>query len=174
MAIARSDDAGASWRRTGTVGEFNWGIQGCPDVGGGLVRGHEKGRLIAIVWTGVEQQRGLHTLTSNDNGMTWQAPFRVGTDRAWHADLAHANGTVFAAWDVNAPNGGIHWASSDDGGRTWQDGTLLSTPNRRATHPKLAAVNGRVMAFWTERDAEGVMSWQSARVTAPSAPAKGQ
>ena len=165
MAIARSDDRGATWRRTGTVGEFKWDIQGCPDVGGGIVRGGTKGDLFAIVFTGQPERRGLYTVASNDNGRTWAAPLRVGSDRGWHADVAFSGGVLYAAWDVNSPNGGISWASSRDGGRTWRDGRQVSRPGLRATHPKLAVANGRVSAFWTERDAAGVISWRSAPLT---------
>jgi len=168
MAIARSDDRGATWRRTGTVGAFKWDIQGCPDVGGGIVRGGANGELFAIVFTGQAERRGLYTLTSKDNGRSWTSPLRVGPDRGWHADVAFANGVLYAAWDVNSPNGGIGWATSRDGGRTWRDGGQVSSPGLRATHPKLAVSNGRVSAFWTERDAEGVISWRSAPLSFPA------
>ena len=170
MAIARSDDRGATWRRSGTVGEFKWDIQGCPDVGGGIVRGGAKGDLFAIVFTGHAERRGLYTVASSDNGRTWAAPLRVGPERGWHADVAFTGGVLYAAWDVNSPNGGIGWASSVDGGRTWRDGGQVSRLGLRATHPKLAVANGRVSAFWTERDATGVISWRSAPLSLPAGP----
>jgi len=162
MALARSDNGGAAWRRSGTVGDFQWAIQGCPDVGGALTRGSTKDEVFALVFTGREDKRGLYTLLSTDNGRTFAAPLRVGPDRAWHADLAFSAGVLYAAWDVNAPNGGISWAWSDDRGRSWRDGGVVSTDGRRATHPKLAVSRGRVVALWTERLPSGGLAWQSA------------
>lgn len=96
MAMARSEDGGRTWQRTGEVGDFNWDIQACPDVGGGVTRGREAGELFSIVFTGAEEHRGVYTLRSTDNGRTWQAPLRVGSDRAWHADIAYADGVLYA------------------------------------------------------------------------------
>ena len=134
------------------------------------VRGGAKGDLFAIVFTGHAERRGLYTVASSDNGRTWAAPLRVGPERGWHADVAFTGGVLYAAWDVNSPNGGIGWASSVDGGRTWRDGGQVSRLGLRATHPKLAVANGRVSAFWTERDATGVISWRSAPLSLPAGP----
>jgi hypothetical protein len=163
MALARSDDRGRTWRRTGTVGAFGWEIQGCPDVGGGLTRG-AAGELFAAVWTGEDSRLGLYTLRSADNGRTWEAPRRVGSDRSWHADIAYASGTVYVAWDLNGAAGAIEWSRSTDGGRTWTPPARVSTGPARPSHPKLAVMSGRVRIFWTERDQAGVWNWRSAPI----------
>jgi hypothetical protein len=161
MALARSDDGGASWRRSGWVGEFKWGIQGCPDVGGGLTRGGVRGQLHALVFTGDEKARGLYALASADNGRTWGAPVRVGPDRAWHADLAFTGTALVAAWDVNGGDRAITWAYSLDGGGTWVEGGRLSEPGVAASHPKVAVSGGDAVVVWTERDKSGRMEWKS-------------
>jgi len=165
MAIARSDDRGRTWRRTGTVGAFGWEIQGCPDVGGGLTRG-AAGEILATVWTGEDSRLGLYTLRSTDNGRTWEAPRRVGSDRAWHADIAYAGGELFVAWDLNGAAGAIEWSRSIDGGRSWTPAVRVSTGPARPSHPKLVAAGGRVRVFWTERVRAGAWTWRSAHLSA--------
>ncbi len=62
MALMQSNDQGASWQYTSTVGEFNWQFEGCPHIGGGLAIGDDN-TLYSSVWTGVEGKAGLYTLT---------------------------------------------------------------------------------------------------------------
>lgn len=155
MALARSTDGGKTWARTGTVGAFGWTINGCPDVGGSVVRGAAPGELFAMVWTGHEVRHGLYVLRSTDHGTTWSEPVRVGHEAAKHADLAFHDGRLVVAYDARV-NGAMYVgvATSSDGGRTWVDDGVVSTPGRRATHPRLAASSAGVTAAWTETDVE--------------------
>lgn len=167
MAMARSTDGGTTWQRTGPVGAFAWGFDGCPHVGGALAVGADATTVHALVWTGHDTKRGAYALTSTDTGATWKAPVRVGPDDAWHVDLVRDGARLIATWDVNRPGDShIGWASSADGGATWQEGGRLSGPGVRASHPKLVAAAGRVTAVWTERPAGGVLRWQQAAIPA--------
>ena len=165
--VLRTTDGGTTWQRTGPVGAFAWGFDGCPHVGGALAVGADATTVHALVWTGHDTKRGAYALTSTDTGATWKAPVRVGPDDAWHVDLVRDGARLIATWDVNRPGDShIGWASSADGGATWQEGGRLSGPGVRASHPKLVAAAGRVTAVWTERPAGGVLRWQQAAIPA--------
>lgn len=163
MALSITTDAGRSWTRTATVGEFGWTIDGCPHVGGGLAQTSVDGAtsLHALVWTGAPGHEGLHWLASRDGGRTWSAPTRFGTTRAKHADLAAAGSYLAAVWD-DMRNGTrvILAATSDDAGVTWQPSAELSTPHRAASHPLVVWSRGRFIAFWTEADGNGHTEWR--------------
>ena len=87
MALQQSSDNGKTWRRTSTVGEFNWQFDGCPHVGGGLAAftrrwamplaqpcldgGRAKSRIIL---SGFRQQR--QKLVSAKNNRQYRHPRR--------------------------------------------------------------------------------------------------
>jgi hypothetical protein len=163
MALVRSTDSGRTWERTGPVGAFQWGFDGCPHTGGALARGTAAGTLHAMVWTGADDHRGAYVLNSADDGRRWSAPVRVGPDDAWHVDLALAGDRLIAAWDVNRPGDPhIAWAASSDGGRSWIDGGRLSAPGVRPSHPKIVTGAGRASVLWTERSGDQPLTWKSA------------
>lgn len=171
MALAASDDGGATWRRKGPVGAFNWGFDGCPHVGGGLAQTTAAGRsyLHAVVWTGAEQAAGVHVLRSDDGGSSWSAPRRLGAPTAKHTDLAASGAAAAAVWDERRSGEGVIMGSvSRDHGSTWSQARPLSQSGRTATHPLVVATKRGFVAFWTERPtgAEGPLQWRSAALAA--------
>lgn len=171
MALARSTDSGRTWQRTGAVGAFDWGFNGCPHVGGALAVGRTASDLHALVWTGHDEKLGVWALASTDAGRSWGAPARVGPADAWHVDLVRLGDRLIAAYDVNRP-GDFHiaWAESTDAGRTWREKGRVSAATARASHPKLVTGAGRVTVAWTEREAGGPLQWKHAVLvgTAPT------
>lgn len=164
MALASTDDAGATWSLDGTVGVFNWEFPGCPHVGGGIaVAEDEDGgeQLHALVWTGHEQRHGLYWLRSDNDGDTWTEPYRIGGERARHADLAAGRQKVVAAWD----EGRRIWVSvSQDLGDGWSEPRALSREDIVASHPIVVQTGEAFRVFWTERDDAGLFHWRSQRL----------
>jgi hypothetical protein len=139
--------AGGAWRRGGAVGAFGWQVKGCPETGGALAS--TKQALHALVWTGRDENLGLHALASSDAGATWTAPLRMGTKEARHGDLAAAaDGTLFAAWDDDDV---VVWARSVDAGRTWSEPQRLSAKGVAGSFPRIAALEGGVLVVWGEQ-----------------------
>lgn len=163
MALAQSEDAGQSWRRLSTVGEFNWVFDGCPHNGGGLARAGNT--IQALAWTGVEDKAGLYHLSSSDNGKTWSLPqVMSGESLAFHGDIAALNERhVLAIWDARGAEGSaVMISESLDGGKRWSSARQISTPGSSAEFPRLlATANGR-LALWFEQKPGSVKQWMSA------------
>lgn len=158
MALMQSADNGVTWRRTSTVGEFNWQFEGCPHIGGGLAIANDNS-LYSTVWTGVEGKAGLYTLRSSDNGKTWSAPQALG-GLASHSDIAVNNQHVMAIWDERESDGSsIFSTQSDDGGKTWSTPKRLSTTGIMATHPRLVVTQSGFLAMWTEKHNKQPSQW---------------
>lgn len=99
VALVVREQCGA-WRRAATVGAFNWDIELCPHVGGGLaLSGAAAGVLRAIVWTGEENQVGVYVLRSAGAGRTWLPPHRLGTDWAKNGGIGAVGPLLGALWD---------------------------------------------------------------------------
>jgi len=142
------------WKQGSTVGAFNWQIDACPHVGGGLATSVSGGEhyLHAVVWTGEEKQAGVYTLRSSDNGNTWSVPRRMGTRWAKHASIAAVGSLLVAVWDDrDGEKQGIYYAQSRDKGLSWSEPTVLSTQVSQATHPVAFHTRDRVLVFWSEQ-----------------------
>jgi iron complex outermembrane receptor protein len=171
MALVASADAGATWKRVGSVGDFGWGIDGCPHAGGGLARTAAGSMLHALVWTGKEGVAGAYSLRSADGGRSWSEPLRLGGESARNVDLASRGDVLYGVWEERI--GGesrILAAQSSDHGETWSEPETLSRAGDRATHPKVVASSGAAVALWTESDGAGPARW-SHRVLANATPA---
>jgi hypothetical protein len=161
LAVAGSDDGGASWTRLGVAGAFEWQFQGCPHVGGGLAVTRDQ-RLHALAWTGEERRAGLYALASSDGGRRWTEPQRVGSDRAHRGDLAASGARLAAIWDEPEADGrAVRAAFSDDGGRTWVPPRRLSDAGWTASFPLVASTGQGFVAFWTESQGDSPARWRS-------------
>lgn len=163
MALATSEDGGGSWQLDGVVGGFDWDVDACPHVGGGLALDNGKDpRLHALVWTGEEQAAGVHHLHAPvDDATAWSSPRRLGGTSAGNpALIATPDGGLMAAWDED---NSIHVAANHD--RSWHE-AIVSVDGRRASHPLLTTTRHGVQVFWTERDADGERRWAMARLPA--------
>jgi hypothetical protein len=164
MACVRSVDGGSTWSKPVRVGEFNWDINACPHVGGGLALvPRRSSRLVhAMVWTGRTANQGIYHLTSLDGGATWGEPKRLGDSRSWHPDIAVSDGDELAVvWDAHTERGlTIFTATSKDGGKTWTEPHRLSKEGASASHPRIVSTQRGFRAFWTEsadgKDAEWI------------------
>jgi hypothetical protein len=158
MALMQSADNSVTWRRTSTVGEFNWQFEGCPHIGGGLAIS-ENGTLYSSVWTGVEAKAGLYTLRSGDNGKTWSVPQSLG-GLASHSDITVNKQQVTVIWDEREPDGAsIFSAYSQNGGVSWSTPKRLSATGIMATHPRLVATPSGFLAMWTEKHNKQASQW---------------
>jgi len=161
MALAQSADAGASWQRLSTVGEFNWIFDGCPHNGGGLSVAGD-GSLHSLVWTGAENQVGLYHMQSADSGKSWTPPQRLGDAGAFHADIAFGAGRLVAVWDALGPEGSkVFVSESVDNGEQWSASKLISSANASATFPRIVATPSGLLAMWLEQTAAG-KQWSAA------------
>ncbi len=163
MALLRSADAGLSWQRISTVGDFGWQFDGCPHVGGALAYGNgNQDGLHALSWTGLEGKSGLYHLASSDNGKHWSAPKKLGK-QATHGDIAAFQGDLVAIWDEMATDGSsLYYAKSSDDGATWSLAIKLTESYRAATHPRLVATANGLLALWTEKTNKqpNQLAWQ--------------
>jgi hypothetical protein len=151
MALLQSHDAGKIWQRLSTVGEFNWKFDGCPHVGGGLIQSVSDKKLHSLVWTGVDQKAGLYYLASEDNGISWSTPKKMG-EQAVHGDIAAVDNTVAAIWDeMEAEGTAIFYSTSNNNGLTWNAPIRITDGKAVATHPRLMATKQGLVAFWTEK-----------------------
>lgn len=158
MALMQSNDQGASWRYTSTVGQFNWQFEGCPHIGGGLAIGDDN-TLYSSVWTGVEGMAGLYTLRSVDNGKMWSLPQAIG-GLASHSDIAANKQQVVVIWDEREPEGSsIFFAQSENGGRNWTAPKRLSAAGAMASHPRIILTPQGFLAMWTEKHNKQPGQW---------------
>lgn len=166
MALARSDDGGASWQRQGTVGRFDWHFDGCPHTGGGLVVGD--GRVHATVWTGAEEHAGTYVLSSDDGGRNWTAPRSLGDAASRHTDLAGAgDGRLLAVWDaVEGDALLLRMAISRDAGASWEAPAILARSGHTLAHPRAVATESGFLVLWIEGDAGDGSRWRSLAVPA--------
>ena len=157
MAVAVSLDGGNGWTNHTSLGKFNWDIDMCPHVGGGLAL--SGGALHAVVWTGKPRAKGLYYLESGNNAKAWTTPIRLGDEKAHHADLAvSADGKRLAAiWDRAEGDGESIYASvSMDQGKSWSDPKRISRADVHAIHPRIVPWQQEgFKAFWTEQAARG-------------------
>ncbi len=154
MSIATLKAGTRDWVWLGHTGAFDWDIQACPHVGGGLLpQGGTAGEdLHAVVWTGKEDVAGVYYVRSLTDGQTWESPSRVGNINAVHCDLAGSSGqTLLMAWDSR---GEILWAVSKDLGATWSEEQPL-TEAESADTPAVVRFPGGFRVFWFEHQDVG-------------------
>jgi hypothetical protein len=176
MAIALTSDAGATWKRLSTVGDFKWPINACPFTGGGLAAtgAGPAERLHATVFSGAKDHRGVSYLVSKDNGKAWSEPRALGGGQGQHSDLAAHGRDLVAVYDVTDEEDGlvVGMRTSGDEGATWSEFTRLSPRGVKADFPRVVSVKDRFVAFWTEKDAGGMVAWRvkdlSAKASKPT------
>ncbi|WP_181258263.1 sialidase family protein [Nitrosomonas aestuarii] len=155
MTLIQSADNGSSWQHVGTVGEFGWQLNGCPQTGGSLayVRQNKVELLHSLVWTGMNEKAGLYYLVSSDNGRNWSAPKRLGV-AAINGDLAGHDGRgVMAVWnEMEAVGMSVIYAETKDNGVTWSSPVRIAKADNAATQPRLVATTGsNALVLWTEK-----------------------
>jgi len=164
MTLSKSEDAGETWQKASTVGEFNWIFDGCPHNGGALTKGN-RDAFHALVWTGAENKAGLYYLGSNDNGKTWTLPKKMGGQGlAFHSDIAAGDKNhVLAIWDERGSEGSAVMISrSFDSGNSWQAAQQVSDPASSATFPRVFATDSGYLAMWSQQKPGGKRRWLSA------------
>ncbi|CAF0688773.1 exo-alpha-sialidase [Candidatus Methylacidithermus pantelleriae] len=154
MRMAWSYDGGTHWNDCGWVGHFGWEFQGCPHWGGALAF-WKQGRINwigALVQTGKPGSTGIYFLSSDDHGLTWTSPVRLGDPNARFVDLAgDGNGTLLAAW--NQWDGSTYrvWiAKSSDRGVHWTEPQPISPQGITTTHPRVAFCQSNFLVVWTQ------------------------
>jgi len=167
MSLMQSIDAGLTWKKISTVGDFQWKFEGCPHIGGGLTSvGTDKNfQLHSVVWTGAEEKSGLYYLASKNGGQSWSPPRKLG-DMATNGDVAayiskdtHHVSTI---WNEIEDDGmSILLSQSIDEGVTWSAPKRLSEASNSPTQPKIIATQHGFLAIWTENNSSGksVLAW---------------
>lgn len=164
MALARSSDAGNTWRRISTVGEFNWIFDGCPHNGGALVWGGAE-TWHGLVWTGAENKAGLYYVRSADNGHSWSKPRAMGGESlAFHSDIALVGEEqVLAIWDAMGSSGSaVMISESFDNGGHWSVARQISALGNSATFPRVVKTPSGVLAMWIEQKPGETKQWLAA------------
>jgi hypothetical protein len=170
MALAISEDGGASWVHAANAGSFNWQFQNCPEAGGGLALTNSDGaeKLHALVRTGKEGSAGIHYQSSSDGGRHWSSPRSLAPGVSDHPNLtADRAGNLVAAWDaLDGDDLAIKAALSLDGGRTWSHARRLSPSGVNASHPRTVATFGGLRVFWTYASPGQPQNWTSKAIDA--------
>ena len=164
MALAQSADGGQSWKRVGTVGQFNWIFDGCPHNGGALAW-NGSGNLHGLVWTGAEDKAGLYYLQSTDSGENWSTPRAMGSESlAFHSDIAaQGESHLMAIWDARGADGSaVMISESLDNGQHWSSSRQISTQGSSAEFPRVVATATGFLAMWAEQKPGAVKQWMSA------------
>lgn len=144
---------GQDWQRLGTVGEFNWFFEGCPNIGGAMVFGQGKHRshIHTIVGTGHPEKSGIYYFHSTDGGKQWSSPVRMGDDSGLHGDVAiNEQGRLIVVWDGLAENGLAIFAAEKREDGTFSDPTRVSSPDVRAAFPRVVPAGEKFLIMWTQ------------------------
>lgn len=151
------------WQSARIAGAFRWEFDGCPHAGGGLAFTASGGH--ALVWTGREEQMGVHHIPPDGPSQ------RLGDDSALHPDLAaSAEGVLLAVWQQSADEGSaspLRYSLSKDEGRQWSPPRAIPEAGSRATHPRAVALPGSFVVAWTETPEAGVSQWRTVRLPLP-------
>jgi BNR repeat-like domain len=164
MRLLLSRDRGATWNDSVAAGAFNWAIEACPHVGGGLGFSGAFGQRVlhAVVWTGAEGVAGVHHLMTANGGVTWSTPHPFPIPRARQASVTGDGNRVVVACTADDGSGTAVWCqSSDDGGVTWGLPQRLSPADQHVAHPKLVTTTQGIRVFWTSKVDDGAWTWQS-------------
>ncbi len=158
MHVMVSPNAGLTWPVDASAADFGWQFNGCPHSGGGIA--FANGNLHALVWTGQTSNVGVHYVASDDGGLTWAKPRRLGEVDASHPDLASDGKRLAAAWE----SGGGIWAAIASGEGKWAQPRLLS---KIGSWPRVIHTGTGFRAFWTEEAEDKKQIWRSRLVEAP-------
>lgn len=157
MRLAMNSATEDRWQTTQTVGAFNWRVDACPHSSSGItsVRDGETVVMHAAIWTGEENQTGVHYLRSNPAGTAW--PTQLLIDGAG-GDPDIASGPTGQLAIVYRKGHGqqsrIALVESTDGGAHWSRPQLLSPVGQRVDHPRVVPTSDGFRVFWTERAGE--------------------
>jgi len=163
--FSRSTDMGATWTDGGTLPTNPNGDAGDPV----LARDNTLGRTYfsTLNFSG----NGLRVFSSNNDGLTWNAPVNGGTgvgagsfqDKEWMTVdnfPGACQGNVYLAWRdfaVPAAAGGIRFSRSTDNGATFgpSPGLLLASPGASNVQGAFVTVgpNHAVYVFWLDQSA---------------------
>jgi len=163
MRLIFSHDRGATWNDGFAAGAFNWAIEGCPHVGGGLGwSGPQTKRMLhAVVWTGADGVAGVHHLMTSDGGRTWSAPHPFPIPRARQASVTGDGDRVVVTCTADDGSGAGVWSQiSDDGGMSWGLPQRLSEVDTQVAHPKTVTTTQGIRVFWTSKVGEGAWTWE--------------
>lgn len=169
MALAESNNSGASWKRVSSVGAFEWKFDGCPHMGGALAFSdfNNSATLYATVWTGKDDVTGPHWLSSSDFGTSWSAPQLIGSSRSNQPDIAATKNFVAIVWynvekdKTEKVTSAIKAKISFDQGRSWKHENTLSSLGSFPSSPQVFAFEKHFLFIWLEENEAGKSEWKS-------------
>ncbi|HEY0635878.1 MAG TPA: exo-alpha-sialidase, partial [Gammaproteobacteria bacterium] len=145
-ALQRLDGRSTPQRAT----HDEWRIDACPHHGPALSIGSD-GNYHQVWFSGAEEQHGLFYARSADQGKSFSAPLRFGSDaaQAGHADILSRVNAVFIVWkefDGNATL--VRMMRSNDNGQHWEAPQSVATSRGPSDHPLLIADRTSVYLSW--------------------------
>lgn len=150
IAVARSDDRGASFSAPVRVHTDDWAIDGCPHDGPALAVG--KDGSVHVTWyTGVPKRAGVYYAVSTDRGASFgdAQPLTGDQPVTQVAEARDGQGGAWVAWE-DVHNKRIRMGHADETGRL----VMLHDTVEPGTMPALASLDGTRALAW--RDGKSV------------------
>lgn len=174
MAWASSMDNGASWQKGGPAGNFQWDIQACVHVGGGLaIEERLKAPCLhAVIWTANQFNPGLYYLFLDTQEGKWQEPVPLADVDCTLPDIAVSkDGQVVATWIKRSAQGNqLYYSVRSKQSQAWDKPIHVPTGKLAPTHPKIACLDNTFHLFWSG-PADNVETWQHQKI--PPCPNRG-
>ena len=153
MGWAFSKDYGKTWESGGPVGDFDWRIEACVHVGGGLaIEENDNGtQLHAVVWTANQFNPGLYYVSQKTKAGNWQEPVRIGGVECTLPDIAVSDsGEIAIAWIQQTAEGNkLFYLKANRITSVSTKAVLVHTEEIYPTHPKLLSLGDSLHLFWT-------------------------
>ncbi len=153
LLVARSDDAGATWRTPVAADSLDRSRVGCQRPPAAITTDRVTGYVLLAYWLEGPEGAGVFFTHSMERGALFHAPVPVlYGDRLSRADLvAHGDTVVVAFEDPNSATPRLGLALSRTSGHIFEARTSIPTPaGGGATAPVVATLGDRVTVAWVQ------------------------
>ncbi len=149
--ISRYDLESGEWNEPVKVHDDGWQINGCPVNG---PRIDANGDKISVAWfTGADDSRKVHVVTSDDRGETFSEPEVISNDRlTGRADVVVSrDDDVYVSWlEERDEIGDVMMKKIGEENQSVRVG--ITSSSRRSGFPRMAETAEGILFAWTQTD----------------------